>query len=210
MNQVGYAQIAAMLRGAAERLKGNHELLSRLDAATGDGDHGTTMVRVANALVASIDECNSKELAPFLEAVGWGVMSVDGGSTGPLIGSFFMGMSECLAGKNLLTAVELADAFEAGLAKMSVQTPAKVGDKTMIDALAPAVATMKSLAADGMGISAALAGAAEAAWKGAESTMSLQARFGRARNLGARTIGHLDPGSQSIAFIFAAFRDAVQ
>ena len=81
----------------AARVKENHELLSRLDAATGDGDHGVTMKRVAEAIIDSVAEGQSLGAGPLLEQVGWNVMSVDGGSTSPLLGSFFMGMSEAAA-----------------------------------------------------------------------------------------------------------------
>ncbi|MGA2498077.1 MAG: dihydroxyacetone kinase subunit DhaL [Tepidisphaeraceae bacterium] len=203
---VAYEDFARMLREGAARLRDNHELLSKLDAATGDGDHGTTMKRVAEAILEGVQGSSPPTLGTLLETVGWSVMSVDGGSTSPLLGSFFMGMSEAAAGKEQANAADLAAIFEAGLAKLRTQTAAKPGDKTMVDALVPAVA---ALSAVGATVPQAMAKAAEAAAQGAESTKAMQAKFGRARNLGARTIGLVDPGATSISLMFAGFRDAL-
>ena len=203
------ADLAEILRSGAARVKENYELLSRLDAATGDGDHGVTMKRVAETIVDAIAEGQALGLGPLLEQVGWNVMSVDGGSTSPLLGSFFMGMSEAVGGSETLDGPGLAAAFEAGLAKLRAQTAAKVGDKTMVDALVPAVEALRLAAEAGAEPAVLLTRAAEAAQRGAEQTSALQARFGRARNLGPRTIGHVDPGATSIALLFAGFCDGV-
>ncbi len=194
----------------APRVKENHELLSRLDAATGDGDHGVTMKRVAEVIIASVAEGQSLGVGPLLEQVGWNVMSLDGGSTTPLLGSFFMGMSEAVGGSETLDSPSLAAAFEGGLAKLRTQTPAEVGDKTMIDALLPAVEALRQAADAGAEPAVLLAQAADAAQRGAEKTSEFQARYGRARNLGPRTIGHVDPGATSIALLFAGFRDGAK
>jgi len=202
--------LARILRSGAARVKENHELLSRLDAATGDGDHGVTMKRVAEVIIESAADGQSLGVGPLLEQVGWNVMSVDGGSTSPLLGSFFMGMSEAVGGSQSLDGPGLAAAFEAGLAKLCAQTPAKPGDKTMVDALVPAVEALRQAADAGAETAVQLAQAADAAQRGAEKTRELQARFGRARNLGPRTIGHVDPGATSIALLFAGFCDGVK
>ena len=204
------ADLAGILQSGAARVKENHELLSRLDAATGDGDHGVTMKRVADVIINSVADGQSLGVGPLLEQVGWNVMSVDGGSTSPLLGSFFMGMSEAVGGSETLDSRALAAAFAAGLVKLRAQTPAQVGDKTMVDALVPAIDALRQAADAGAEPSAMLALAAEAAQSGAEKTSELQARFGRARNLGPRTIGHVDPGATSIALFFAGFRDGMK
>jgi len=203
------AELAGALESGARRVDENHELLSRLDSATGDGDHGVTMRRTAAAMRESIRSCASGSIADLLEQLGWNVMSIDGGSTSPLWGSFFMGMGEAAAGCGSLGAAALAGAFEAGLAKMRAQTPAKPGDKTLLDALVPAVEALRHAADAGASPREALARAAEAAERGAEATRELQARCGRARNLGARTIGHVDPGATSIALLLAGIRDGL-
>ena len=204
---LGYDDLARLLQTGAQRVKENYELLSRLDSATGDGDHGVTMKRTADVILESVRGCETRAIGPLLESVGWNVMSVDGGSTSPLLGSFFMGMSEAVGGLQSLDAAALAAAFASGLSKLRAQTQAAVGDKTMIDALVPAVEALRHGADEGLDCRESLVRAADAAARGAESTKELQARFGRARNLGARTIGHVDPGATSISFLFAGFRD---
>jgi dihydroxyacetone kinase-like protein len=204
-----YDDLARVLQSGANAVKQNHELLSKLDSATGDGDHGTTMKRTAEAILNSVQNCQDKAILPLLEAVGWDVMSVDGGSTSPLLGSFFMGMAEGCGTEPEIDVATIAAMFEAGLAKMEAQTSAKVGDKTMIDALVPAVAAMRQAANEELSVPDAFQKAADAAAKGAEGTKELQARFGRAKNLGPRSIGHVDPGATSISFLFAGFRAAL-
>jgi phosphoenolpyruvate---glycerone phosphotransferase subunit DhaL len=202
--------LARILQSGATCVRENHELLSRLDAATGDGDHGVTMKRVADVIIESVGNPESLAAGPLLEQVGWNVMSIDGGSTSPLWGSFFMGMAEAVGARESLDGPGLAAACEAGLAKLSAQTPAKVGDKTMVDALVPAIDAMRQAAAAGAEPAELLVQAAVAARKGAEGTTQLQARFGRARNLGPRTIGHVDPGATSISLFFAGMSDGVK
>jgi dihydroxyacetone kinase len=132
-------------------------------------------------------------------------MGVDGGATGPLLGTLFMSMSEAAEGKAALDARAVAAMFEAGFAGVSAQTKARVGDKTMIDALAPAVATLREAVDAGVGIAEALNRAAAAAEQGAASTKELQARFGRARNIKEASIGTPDPGATSVSLLFRGF-----
>jgi dihydroxyacetone kinase-like protein len=207
--ELTYGELAAALESGARRVQENHALLSRLDAATGDGDHGVTMKRAAEAMLQAVASCRSGSIADLLEQLGWGVMSVDGGASGPLLGSFFLGMAGAVAGCPALDAAALAGAFEAGLAKLRAQTAAQPGDKTLLDALVPAVEALRGAADGGANPAEGLACAAQAAARGAEETRGLQARFGRARNLGPRTIGHVDPGAMSIALLLAGFRDAL-
>jgi dihydroxyacetone kinase-like protein len=210
MKTVTHEQIAAMIDAAAARIIENHEYLSRLDSATGDGDHGTTMLRIAQAMKQTITTPPGPTIAALFEALGWNVMSVDGGSIAPLLGSWFMGMGETPAAAGATADVaQLAAIFESGTAKLREQTPAKPGDKTLVDALVPAVGALRSAADAGAAVDAAVTSAAEAAAAGAIATQQLQARFGRARNLGARTIGQQDPGATSMSLLFAGFRDAL-
>ncbi len=207
-DKIGYPQLCKMLSTAADRIRENHEMLSRLDAAVGDGDHGTTILRTMEAAAKSVSENTDSDLKALLGKVAWDVMSCDGGSTGPLLGSFFNGMSEAVAGKNELDQPAAVAMFEGGVAKLQKQSRAKVGDKTMMDAFLPALDALKA-ADPKAGIHAAMQAAAEAAAKGAESTRSYRAKFGRARNLGDRVIGHLDPGAVSISLIFKGFSQAL-
>ena len=205
---VGHPQICQMLLAGAGRIRANHEMLSRLDSAVGDGDHGTTLLRTMEAVEKTVSENAGTDLKQLFSTVAWAVMSCDGGSTGPLLGSFFLGMSDGAAGKNELDCAGLAAIFDAGITKMQKQSRAQIGDKTMMDAFLPALAALK--AADPTGsIHTALQQAATAAAQGAEATKTMRAKFGRARNLGDRVIGHADPGSVSVSLLFKGFSEAV-
>jgi dihydroxyacetone kinase-like protein len=202
-----------MLRGAAAEVKANHDELSRLDSVGGDGDHGTTMVRAMTCMEKALDAATDADMQVLLNDVGWAIMGVDGGATGPLFGTFFMGMADGAAGAGAgatLDAAGLAAMFEAGLAKVCKQTKAQVGDKTMIDSLTPAVIAMKAASMQGAALPDALKDAAEAAQQGAESTKALQARFGRARNIKEQSIGTQDPGATSVAYMFRGFWKGAQ
>ena len=203
---IGYQQVCGMLNAAAGQISKNHEMLSQLDSAVGDGDHGTTILRAMEAVSKTVSENPASDLKTLFSAIGWAVMSSDGGSTGPLLGSFFMGMSDGAAGRAELDYSGVVSVFEAGIAKLQRQSRAQLGDKTMMDSFLPALAALKS-ADRARGIKAALEQAAEAAAKGAEATRNMKAKFGRARNLGDRVLGHADPGAVSVSLIFKGFSE---
>jgi phosphoenolpyruvate---glycerone phosphotransferase subunit DhaL len=198
-----------MIRAAAGKINAEHEMLSKLDAATGDGDHGTTMKRAMGNAEKAIDESAGAGLGDLLQNIAWAVMGTDGGATGPLFGTFFMGLSEGIGAVAVLDAPAVATAFESGLASIQKQTPAKLGDKTMLDALIPAVEALRKAAGEGQDVAAVLAQAAAAAEAGAAATKNLRARQGRARNLGDRSIGSQDPGATSVGLMFRGFAEAL-
>lgn len=207
---IGYDGLVAMLLAAVEEVKQNHKYLSELDSHGGDGDHGTTMVRAMDIVAKAVADCPERVMKRLLADVGWAVMGVDGGATGPLLGTLFMSMADATAGKEELNASDLAAMFEAGLAGVQKRTKAQVGDKTMMDALVPAVAGMRAAAhADG-DISGVLNKGAEASAQGAASTTELQARFGRAKNIGEKSVGAQDAGATSISLIFRGFSKGVE
>lgn len=198
-----------MIQAAAALIRANHPYLSQLDAATGDGDHGTTINRVMDVADEASKADVGGSLQELLNKVGWDVMSVDGGSTSPLLGSFFMGMGEGVGAAAQLDSQAVAGMFKAGLAGLRQQTKAQAGDKTMLDALLPAVDAIITGAPAVRDVAALMNSAADAALTGAENTKKMQAKFGRARNLGDRTIGHQDPGATSISYIFKGFAQAL-
>ena len=197
-----------MLGGAVEQIRQNHEMLSRLDAAVGDGDHGTSILRAMEAVAKTVSVTPSGGLKPLFSAIAWAVMSCDGGSTGPLLGSLFMGMSDAATDKTDLDFAACVAVFESGIAKLHKQSKAQIGDKTMMDAFLPALAALKS-ANPADGIKMALRQAAEAAAKGAETTKTMRAKYGRARNLGDRVIGHADPGAVSASLLLKGFSEGI-
>lgn len=210
MQTIGSAIIVRMIEVAAGKIRAAEKELSTLDSATGDGDHGMTICRVMDAAEAAAKGDTSGKIAELLNKVGWDVMSVDGGSTSPLLGSFFIGLSEGAGSSAELDAAAVATMFGAGVAGLRQQTKAQPGDKTMIDALVPAVEALRAAANGGADVTAALRQAADAAVRGVQATKAMTAKFGRARNLGDRTLGHADPGATSISYIFAGFAEAVQ
>jgi phosphoenolpyruvate---glycerone phosphotransferase subunit DhaL len=205
---IGCSEVCRMLLAAAGKIRQNHEMLSRLDSAVGDGDHGTTLLRTMEAVASTVSDYRGTDLGELLGKVAWAVMGADGGSTGPLLGSFFLGMSEAVEHKSQLDQSAMVAMFESGVRKLAEQSGATVGDKTMMDAVLPALEALKG-AEVSRGIGTALRQAAEAAAQGAEETKKFRARFGRARHLGERVIGHADPGAVSVSLLFQSFAEAM-
>ncbi|HOZ47175.1 MAG TPA: dihydroxyacetone kinase subunit DhaL [Candidatus Hydrogenedentes bacterium] len=207
---IGFDGFAAMLVGAAEVIRSHHEELSRLDSCGGDGDHGSTMVRAMAQVEKSVAGAAGKDLAGLLQDVGWAIMGVDGGATGPLFGSLFMGMAGAAGSEAIGDSAALAVLFDAGLAGVRRRTKAQPGDKTMLDALVPAVEALGRAGALGLSLDEALEAAAAAALEGAKATRAMQARFGRAKNLGEKSIGEPDPGATSVAYLFEGLAKGVK
>jgi phosphoenolpyruvate---glycerone phosphotransferase subunit DhaL len=202
-----YDGLARVLRAGAAKVKANAEHLGQLDSVVGDGDHGVAVTRAMEALEKAIDDCTDKTLQAMMQGVGWAVMSIDAGSTGPLLGSLLMGMSEPLAGADQVDAAMAASMLSAGLAKLGTISKAQVGDKTMVDALGPAAEALQKAADGGASLAEALKSAADAAEAGAEATKQFKAKFGRASNLAERSLGHRDPGASSMALLLGAFAE---
>ncbi len=202
-------RLVSMVHAAAAQIRANQELLSQLDSHGGDGDHGTTMVRAMNGMEQAVETEKAASIPELLKAIGWAVMGVDGGATGPLFGTFFMSMSDAAAGAATLDARGLAEAFAAGLSGVQKRTRAQVGDKTMLDALVPAVQAAQEAAGGDASVEEVLRSAFEAARAGAEGTASMQARFGRAKNIGEKSIGQPDAGATSVSLLFKGFLEGV-
>jgi dihydroxyacetone kinase-like protein len=202
------AEFARMFAEAAKCIREQHAFLSELDSVAGDGDHGTTMLRVAEKMESAMNPKNLQSLSVFFKTMGWDVLGVDGGASSAILGTFFDGMGDVEQGDEI-DCNQLADIFEAGLRAVSKQTKAKPGDKTMMDALVPAVKAIRAAASSSKTIGAALKQAAIAARAGAESTKTLIAKYGRARYLGEKTRGFPDAGAFSIAILFGGFESAL-
>jgi len=205
MDRITYDTLVAMFRSAATVIRDNSQLLSQLDSVGGDGDHGTTMARAMAAVEKALEQCSSRTMKALLENIGWAVMGIDGGATGPLLGTFFAGMADALGEADSLSGADLAKVLEAGLARLRTMTRADVGDKTMMDAIIPAVAAARRAADDGRNAGEVLAAAAAAAQAGAESTKNIPARYGRAKNIREKSIGSPDAGATSVSLILKGF-----
>lgn len=191
----------AVWQKAEKEIASHAEDYSALDAAAGgDGDHGEAIVAATKALAKAEGADYKSLLSSMVERLETDVS----GSTSSLYGALFEGMADFVdAGVTDLDAQAIADMFAAGLEELSFATKAKVGDKTFMDALIPAIEALKSNAAQGE--EAMFAAAAAAAKAGSDATAQMQAKFGRARNLGERSIGPIDAGSASNAAIWACF-----
>jgi dihydroxyacetone kinase-like protein len=210
---IGKTEFANMFAQAAACIRSDHQRLTELDSIGGDGDHGTTMLRAAEQMEGWTDASNTQSLPDSLKAAGWRVLGVDGGASSGLLGTFFAGMGDVELAQDTshdtMNCSQLALSFQAGLRAVSRQTKARSGDKTMMDALIPAVDAVSAAANAGKSIPEALDDAALAAKSGAESTRNLVARYGRARSLGERTRGYPDAGATTIALIFRGFREGL-
>ena len=199
-----------MLSGAIAEVRAAHSWLSELDSTCGDGDHGTTMLRAANLLEKCVAQSSGKNLEALLGDVTWTLLGLDGGATGSLLGSFFLGISESVGSRNELDTHSPAEVFEGGLASLMRQSRAQVGDKTMLDALVPAIKALRQTADESQPLVNALRAAAVAAQEGAASTKDLVAKVGRARYLGEKTVGAQDPGATSVSLLFKGFHQGIE
>jgi dihydroxyacetone kinase-like protein len=202
------AVIDWMKRFAAEMAE-NRAYLSRLDGDIGDGDHGTNMDRGMKKVLERLEGADSDDIGATLKAVGMALVSSVGGAAGPLYGTFFMQMGQATAGRSDLDVAALAEALDAGVKGVQKRGKAEPGDKTMVDALLPAVDALQEASLQGGDVGEALKRAAEAAREGMESTVPMVARKGRASYLGERSAGHQDPGATSTHLLLKSAAEAV-
>jgi phosphoenolpyruvate---glycerone phosphotransferase subunit DhaL len=186
------------LTAALSALSSSGDYLNQLDQALGDGDHGSTIARGSDAAIRDLEERTFTTVNQEFEAVGSAMMRSMGGASGILFGVLFRAARNCPASETL-DAPTLAAFLRRGLDDLKRKSPAAVGDKTMMDALVPAVEALE--AGQGEGLVSALRSATGAAKKGAESTVGMLARFGRATALGERVRAAQDPGATSV-FLF--------
>lgn len=194
----------AMLGHALEKIKAREEEFSQLDAVTGDGDHGQAIVTAMSVVCEGATA--GTEFKSMLNDMGFNLMMQVSGSTSTLLGAFFLGMSDNASGEEL-DAEGVKRMFRGGLENVMKQTKARPGDKTMMDALVPAVEAMQACASED--VAEVLKCGGEAAVAGARSTVDMKANFGRARNYGERSIGYADSGAMSWSCMFEAFGEAV-
>jgi dihydroxyacetone kinase-like protein len=201
---VSSASLQEWIRAFARLVAENRDHLTDLDAAIGDGDHGANMDRGMRAAVAALDETKPETAAALFTKVGMTVVSTVGGASGPLFGTLFLRMGAALGDAVQVTLPEFATALSAGLDGIVARGKAEAGDKTMYDALDPAVAALDRGLSEGLAKADALKLALVAAESGRDATTPMLARKGRASYLGERSVGHQDPGATSIALLMAA------
>ncbi len=204
MHKLTVQDFISMWKFALVKVGERADEFSRLDAVTGDGDHGTAIVQALASAVEAAEK--GTELKTMLNEMGFNVMMQTSGSTSTLFGGFLLGMSDHAEGTEL-DGQQVKQMFQGGLEGVQKQTKAARGDKTMMDALIPAIdAIVASGPAD---IRVLFAAAADAAQQGAMATVDMKANFGRARNYGERSIGSADAGALSWACMFSSFHQSV-
>ena len=192
-----------VVREMAAAMEEHRRYLTKLDSEIGDGDHGNNMHRGFQAALERLEGADPSSPADALKAVSMALVSKVGGAAGPLYGTAFLRASTALQDKDEVSPEDAAEALEAALGGIKQRGKAEVGDKTIVDALQPAVQAAKE-AAPNASAAEVMRAAAEAAREGAESTVPLTARKGRASYLGARAEGHQDPGATSTYFLLDA------
>jgi dihydroxyacetone kinase-like protein len=196
--------IDALRKGAAV-IADHREELIQLDREIGDADHGANMDRGFDAVTATLDDGAADSPGALLKAVASTLISTVGGAAGPLYGTAFLRAATAVGAADELDGPAVAAALRAGLDGVAARGKAVAGDKTMVDALIPAVEAAEASASAGDGPVQVLAAAAIAAKSGARATVPMVARKGRASYLGERSAGHLDPGARSTALLLSAF-----
>ena len=192
------------IRATAQAMALNKDHLTQLDSAIGDGDHGANMDRGFQAVLGKLPSVVAPDIGAVFKVVGMTLVSTVGGAAGPLYGTFFLQLATATAGKTDLALPEWVAALQAGVGGVIMRGKAGLGDKTMVDALVPALDALKAAAADGASLPDALRRSAEAAEQGMLGTIPLVARKGRASYLGERSAGHQDPGATSSHLLLRA------
>ncbi|MFZ4846746.1 dihydroxyacetone kinase subunit DhaL [Enterococcus casseliflavus] len=200
MEQVTTEQTLEMLRYLAHELIRNEDRLCEIDRLIGDGDHGIGMAEGAKAILSTLDENKATTIDELFKKAGVAMINSMGGASGIIFGSFFLGLAKGTKNKESITVKELAIGMNQAVADIQKRGKATLGDKTMLDALIPAVEALNNC--DSPDVIIALQEAKEKAVSGVEKTKEYSAKFGRSKFLGDRSIGYQDAGATSISIIF--------
>jgi dihydroxyacetone kinase phosphoprotein-dependent L subunit len=205
------SDIIDMIRHVGGRVIENRDYLSKLDTEIGDGDHGVGLAAGFTSFIGKLGEFGSADIGGLLKKGGFELIKTVGGASGAIFGTLFTGQAlwydaNC-KGKESLTLGEFANMLTEALCQIKKRGAAQVGEKTMVDALEPAAVSLQDSVKRGLSFAQAFKLAAAKAREGAESTKNMVATKGRAKNLGERSIGFVDPGSMSTTVIFDAMAE---
>jgi dihydroxyacetone kinase-like protein len=198
------AHCTAWIRGFADLVTTQKDLLTELDAAIGDADHGINMERGMQAVCGKLEETAPAHADQLFKLVGMTLVSNVGGASGPLYGTFFLRLGAACGSRQQLSLEEYAKAWRAGVEGLVGRGRPELGDKTMFDSLHPALAALDAAVAAGEPAHGAFSAAWKAAEEGRDATIPMVARKGRASYLGERSAGHQDPGATSASLLFEA------
>jgi dihydroxyacetone kinase-like protein len=185
------------LKQLANVLHENRDYLTQLDSPIGDADHGINMDRGFKAVIDKLPTVANMDIGSILKTVGTTLVSTVGGASGPLYGTAFLRAGMATSGKHELYEADVVSMLEAALEGIKARGKAHAGEKTMVDALTPALAAAKEAEAENLGLPQMLRRASDAAEAGMKATIPMLATKGRASYLGERSIGHQDPGATS-------------
>ncbi|MBU3197852.1 dihydroxyacetone kinase subunit L [Clostridium estertheticum] len=203
-------QVILILNKIAEVLEKNKIYLSELDAAIGDGDHGINMNKGFNAVVTKLKDDDGLDIGVILKKTGMALVSNVGGAAGPLYGTAFMKAAAAINGKADIDVKDYIEILEAALGGVMMRGKAQRGEKTMIDAIAPAIVAMEEAEDAGKNPLEVLKASKDAAMQGVEYTKTIIATKGRASYLGERSIGHQDAGATSSYLILNTVYEEVK
>jgi len=202
--------ILTCLHRMADVIEENKTYLTKLDSAIGDADHGINMNRGFKAVLKKVSSAEDKDAGTILKTTGMALVSSVGGAGGPLYGTAFMQAGTAVAGKYELEGEDVLNALQSALDGVVMRGKASPGDKTMVDAITPAVDAMEEALDEGVDTTKALEAAAEAAQQGMKDTIPMLAKKGRASYLGERSIGHQDPGATSSYLLIQVMADVAR
>lgn len=201
MSSLDTKQMAAIVEGMAKKIEAEKEYLTELDNEIGDGDHGINLARGFAAVEKKLPSLSGGDIGALLKGVGMQLVSTVGGASGPLYGTAFMKAGMACKGLTEIDGPAFVKAMEAAVDGIKMRGKATEGEKTMLDALCPALKVMQDDVAAGKSLKEALQDAAQAAEKGVEYTKTIIATKGRASYLGERSLGHQDPGATSSLYL---------
>lgn len=193
--------MAAIIEGMAKKIEAEKEYLTELDNEIGDGDHGINLARGFEAVEKKLPSLAGGDIGALLKGVGMQLVSTVGGASGPLYGTAFMKAGMACKGLTEIDGPAFVKAMEAAVDGIKMRGKATEGEKTMLDALCPALKVMQDDVAAGKSLKEVLQDAAQAAEKGVEYTKTIIATKGRASYLGERSLGHQDPGATSSLYL---------
>lgn len=201
MSSLDTKQMAAIVEGMAKKIEAEKEYLTELDNEIGNGDHGINLARGFEAVEKKLPSLAGGDIGALLKGVGMQLVSTVGGASGPLYGTAFMKAGMACKGLTEIDGPAFVKAMEAAVDGIKMRGKATEGEKTMLDALCPALKVMQDDVAAGKSLKEALQDAAQAAEKGVEYTKTIIATKGRASYLGERSLGHQDPGATSSLYL---------
>ena len=200
------ADLVNIIGGIGDCMEANKAHLSKLDTEIGDGDHGFSMSQGFSSLRAKMDDFAAEDIGTLMKKCGFEMIKVIGGAAGAIFGTFFTAQASYyqthLKGKEALTPADITGMFAEALTQIKKRGGAQQGDKTLVDALEPAVDELRRCLEKGLTLREMFQKASLKAAQGAENTKSMVAKHGRAKYLAERSLGFIDPGSVSMSLIF--------